>query len=361
MPYLSLEMRLRQACQLSEEVDRYAHLAAAFTLAPGQFLQRRGFGDRFQELVLIKGGQERPPAVSGSNERIGPQEGVDLADGVLKLTPADNSLPNDLGRSLDGVDASITGHDRIWRVDDLYEFCFYNRDLPDGKAPQSGQDLDEIASEVIGIATRYGLFKDGVAKPGWVAELRALYRRHFGNLSRQRNDISLCILARPTCDGPFGSCQIFRRSIRYVRFASGSSVDSRQGLLLTGDLTVRKASLRALKKHFGAKRWFGLDCMQIPHHGSRNSWQPGNTELCSHTASVICAPGSGQFPSSEVLLDLIDRSPKLVDYENGLCFDYHTEADPDGAEAVNRPFDQEVEVRPLILDKPRKVRRRKKD
>jgi hypothetical protein len=310
LPYLSLEMRLRHACQLRGNGDQWERLSAVFQLAPGAFLARRGLAERYEELVLIEGGEGAVDADERSEPALGaPDAPVDLE--IPGAAEVDERVVRD------DESALTVSHRTPWRLGDIYEFCFYNRELPDAAHLAPVWSIDDVRTEVARVLEAYDLFGDAPPRQGWLREIRRIYSAHFGALKMASNDISLSVLARPLLRGPFRNCEIFGRSVPCASNPVGG------GVLLSGDLKLDGNGLDKLINHFGS-RWSLVDCMQIPHHGSAHSWSPRNAEKCRHRTSVICAPGEGsRFPSEAVRDDLKGTLVRLADYSNAVCFEFH--------------------------------------
>lgn len=322
LPYLSLEARLRIASQVLEE-GGVPHQLAAMTLDPSRFLAERGLSDRFDRIVLVRGGG------GGANETpsLGePPSDPDRSEGG-PCPPAFKFPSAPLGEQAVGhqqaARISVAEHGQPWEVGGLYEFCFYNTALAGDVAPRSSSSLKEIAEEVAHLITEFDLCSGSIPKAGWCDKLKACYSKHFGTTAKRKNDISLCVLGRPQAKGVMNPCELFRSSgdpscIRLdVRGGEGGAV------LLMGDINLDKQELAALRRHVGVDRWDGVRVMQIPHHGSRRSWKPGTSSACVHEYSVVCAPPNKHHPHEDVCNDLAARNVVVADYDQSVSFDFH--------------------------------------
>lgn len=310
LPYMPLAIRLRVSCQVRGGV--LAHQVAALALDPGRLLSELGLGGRVDRIVLVDGGdsdgQEPLPLFLGEGaglEESGPWEDSSefhpRAVSVVKMS-----------------------HHQPVVISGLYELSFYNTELLARTVPTSGASVDQVASEVEDVFDRYRLCARDIPKDGWVGELRQIYKRHFGSSAKQKNDISLCALGRPTGVGGYGTCSAFGtlQNTAGVRLPVNGRDDV--GVLMTGDIRLDRREIRLMKRHFGDERWNSLRVMQIPHHGSKKNWEAGLFGECSHQYSVICAPGSSaHHPHSDVLRDLPAGDTHLASYGQSVCFDFH--------------------------------------
>lgn len=218
------------------------------------------------------------------------------------------------------------------------EFMFYNAEL-------SGQELntiDEIGGSLVARKSKLpladvrgeieteiialGLNASFSAWPvGWRSKLKSCYEKHFGSTSHARNNISLCMYARPTSDAiGVQRCVLFKNSSGVSDHKMGHSFDFvRSGLLCTGDLKLNSANISAMQAHFGWDRWSGIGLTQVPHHGSKHSWTAGIAALLAPTNFVHCAPGTPAHPHNEVIKDLVGHQVFTADYENSVTLQYH--------------------------------------
>lgn len=317
LPYLHLADRLRLACSVIEEEQHAAGRLAAFTASPLTYL-RRGGDWRVGRVILVQGG---PSSEETTDD--GPREDRDPEHLELK-TPLVLPAPSDVDRfEPRRMPAGVVSHSRPWRVSACYEFMFYNAAWPNGQAPHSGVALADIALQVDNIIDQYRLLDHGPPQAGWLAALKALYSQHFGPGKKRRNDISLCVHGRPLSDS--ASCKIFhRKNPPFECIAGDDDPDRGNGILLTGDIGLNRHQLETLRDHLGMPRWQNIRVMQIPHHGSRDNWQAGNSAICHHQTAVICAPEptrNGHHPHRDVLNDLPEY--EIASYERGLHFDCH--------------------------------------
>ncbi len=101
------------------------------------------------------------------------------------------------------------------------------------------------------------------------------------------------------------------------------SWDNTLSILYSGDADFKPVSHRKeLKEFLTDNRWESICILQIPHHGSKNNWQEGSANEFSHIHSVISADPlyKHHHPDKEVLLDLLNKNPLLVDRHIGVAW-----------------------------------------
>ncbi|MNF96897.1 hypothetical protein D3C84_797050 [compost metagenome] len=89
--------------------------------------------------------------------------------------------------------------------------------------------------------------------------------------------------------------------------------------LWLGDLKVDAATLRSMREHYGVKRWSSLSAVQVPHHGSRHSWEVGNAAKFAPDLFIHCVPDASKLhPHAYVESDLRDFNVLRADYRYGV-------------------------------------------
>lgn len=331
LPYIGLKQRLEHAASLSGG-DTSSASTAAFAIDPLGFLAARGLSGQVEQLLLIVGGGET--AGDGAD----PMPLVPRPDsGEVSALPREADLTSD-GYLRGPTELPGTGaspylrphpHSRPLSADPLpLEFVFYNTALPAGRANRSKKPLSEIAIEVGEIASRYRLL-DASQRPrrGWRDALKACYTKHFGNSGKERNNISLCVLVRPMSTDGIGPCNFFPEPpVAWTEAAMASIEDQPPNILLTGDLSIDASELAQMHAHFGGWRWNELGVVQVPHHGSRHSWQAGNAAKFPSPLFVLCVPtdpGKGHHPHASVLADISTCPSRRADYDWAVTQTYH--------------------------------------
>lgn len=321
LPYAPPAARLLLAGTLMEEDAADSHQVAALLLDPIHYLRRHDQLGRIGRIVLVRGAMpDDPDSREGVPFPVDPPWPSRNADSRVHI-PNLESLSDEAAYGVTAIDGlTCMAHpQQAWTFDARYEFVFYNIPLRGDLAPRSGTGLKVVAQEIRQLVDTYDLTRPGAAKPGWLAAIRALYDRHFGHTAHQRNAISLCVQARSIQGHAYASCDHFKEApgVCELPVLDGDQI----GVLLTGDISLNRKTLLALRQHLGYRRWQSLALMQIPHHGSRDSWQAGNSAECQHPHNVICAPGTPLHPHSDVTMDL--GSHVLADYAQAVAFSYH--------------------------------------
>ena len=328
LPYAHLHDRLRQASDLNEDAVANAGEVAALLLDPVNYLAMRGHLDRIDQIVVIRGGNSDDEEGVPEEEPQSPDYREFRSDTRNDAYPKALRIPqgNSISPIQDYVHAEsreslklqIVSASRAWLVGNLYELVFYNTVQPNDQAPISGINLEQVAKDVRKLVADFRLTDPVAAEPGWLNALKALYGTHFGTHYQQRNAISLCVHGRRIPGKDIAHCSIFNDE---NALALGVLDAHRTGILLTGDIFLNRKELLAIRKHLGPKRWDSLALVQIPHHGSRNNWQPGNSNELGRVHNVICAPGTKHHPHDDVLADLPGWA--LADYQMPVTFNYH--------------------------------------
>ncbi|HFK2923658.1 TPA: hypothetical protein ACGY8I_001200 [Aeromonas hydrophila] len=347
LPYMDVGHSL--ACAASIGTEPSSVSTAMFKLDPVNWLQSRGLAGQVDTLLLVQGGS------SSNNDT--PVNGEPLP---LPGEPEENrrrrdSRPDtDVTTSFQGTRTIVTGHSGntntatvprvvFWNhriaaasCGSFLELMFFNATQPDLfrtnasnslLARRSGQPISVVQADVDVVVQRYRL-QDLRRSPkkGWRDALRAVYVKHFGSSSQQRNNISLCLLIRPLAS-EVGSCSLGlfgQRNIYSPTPPSRVSIIEKAGTLLLGDLRIDKATLAEMQVHFGAVRWADLSTVQVPHHGSQHSWESGVAKVFRPERFIQCVPyESSHHPHKNVSDDLRGADVFHADYKAGVVIDYH--------------------------------------
>lgn len=320
LPYAPPAARLLLAAAIREE-DADAQHVAAMLLDPVHYLRRRELLGRIGRIVLVRGAlPEDPDASEGVRDPGDPGEPRSRDEPRLRV-PDLEALGSDDAFGITAIEGMthVAHPNQSWTVGGLYEFVFYNLPLTGRIAPRSGAGLDDVAREVRDLVDQFDLTRAVAAKPGWLRAIRHLYARHFGATPHQRNAISLCVQGRCLHRGPHETCERFTEPRRTCLLPVPD--ERKTGVLLTGDIPLKRKTLLALRNHLGARRWTSLAVMQVPHHGARGNWQAGNSAECDDPHYVICAPGTALHPHADVTSDLPDHV--LADYRQAVAFNHH--------------------------------------
>jgi len=213
-----------------------------------------------------------------------------------------------------------------------FEFVFFNTALPEGRANRSKKPIAVVEREVAAIMARFDLLAPLRKAPsGWRQALKDCYVRHFGSSGLERNNISLCLMARPLVTHELGDCGWFHEHELVEPAVTATEIPfehDRQSLLLTGDLTMNPAVIAEMRSHFRDWRWLQLGVTQVPHHGSRHSWAPGNASLFPGPQFVHCVPDKtarhpAAHPHPTVDADLAHSVVHHATYGRTVLHTYH--------------------------------------
>lgn len=154
--------------------------------------------------------------------------------------------------------------------------------------------------------------------------LRDQIKKAYNSSIRGREDInstSLCVYTGPQLDLLQGSSisRPWPDSLMVLprRFHSYYNEHAENcSLLYTGDANLKLSeNRRELRNFITLNRWQSISVLQVPHHGSKNNWEPGAVREFSHSFSIFCADETHRgykHPDGEVVLDLLYRGPHLA-------------------------------------------------
>lgn len=313
LPYLPFSQRLETAFK-TKSID-----VLSFALDPLGHLKAKRLLHKVDGILLIQGGDtptsnptsvENPSLGSGKNKffKIFPKgKQVDI-----------NDYPPLIGEKINinrKKQKEILGN-KIKNLGSKWEFVFFNLPL-ESKNLHPRASISNIHAHVKQILNSSKKDKDKLE------QLKRCYCEHFGNSSKSRNDISLCMLSRPLDSQNLCRSMIcFSAADQAVNYQSNyCTEETKIGMLLTGDISIDKATINLMKNHFGTTRWKDIGVMQIPHHGSVKSWEIGNHNISQHQYSVLCVPDKGtHHPHNNVLNDLKDTTVVRADYSNSVVY-----------------------------------------
>ncbi|GKX58079.1 hypothetical protein [Leminorella grimontii] len=274
---------------------------ALLQLNPAKWLEVNGLENRIDEILFVQGEGYSDEVTAGSAF-------FEFGDSVNSLIKIDKIHHNQQENTSSGS----------------FEFMFYNAVKPfsvlgliyesDGQtyAKRSKMPMPDVKAEIEKIVMSLNLHKDINKLPAnWRKTLKGCYEKHFGNSSYAKNNISLCMYAAPSIK----SCLEAVTSRKPLTLAT----------LFTGDINLTAAVISDMEAHFGEKCWSSLGMVQIPHHGSKNSWPQGNAIRFNNAQFVQCAtPTKINHPHKDVTEDL-DRNSKKVHHANrktSVCWCY---------------------------------------
>ena len=165
----------------------------------------------------------------------------------------------------------------------------------------------------------------------FIRQLKGIYRQVFGADASGRNDISLVTYTGPIMRRLRDGYCYYTKQGSYP--ASGDArapcscpwehaPDGRISALYTGDLTFRNGTTDKVRQFLGEDRWRRIRFLQVPHHGSRHSWELGQAVNWNHEWSVFSAGLNNRHahPHQEVIDDLHGRNPILVNEIQGAAW-----------------------------------------
>lgn len=315
LPYLVPLHRIALATRHPDEGAAYYD----FLEDPVEFLLDRGVRQivfvgsgpegSFDEAPFDEVGNVPPPGASGSDR---PPFSLDKME-PLREPPSEFVAEQDRRRASNSASAaavSFKDHRQKLPCGFGWQFKFFNYKVSDGKGLGSAERWESFRREVRRCAGTLNpdrilpRLKDAAFRK----ELISCYR----HICYDHNNVSLALWHGPA-QRVRGTFAITGGDSphRYWphRFHDEIPIEARQsgngGTLLTGDISL-KTNLRQFAQHF-SERLSRVNLVQLPHHGSRHSW---NSELLSHldgrTWFAVNAGTANRFghPHNEVFFDL---------------------------------------------------------
>lgn len=315
LPYLPFNQRLQIAFE-KKSID-----VLMFALDPVGYLQINGLLDKVDKIFLIQSSDT--PASNTATIVNRPVDSVrdEEYDIFPKGAQPDTANYPDLIAGGDSISSEKQREISGGGVKNLlseWEFVFFNLPL------KLKSLTPDVSLSDVHVAVRK-ILNSNKKDSNKIKNLQQCYIEYFGYSGKKRNDISLCVLFRSLNSS--GLCYSMNK------IPVSRQVDSRQsiccakgngfGMLLTGDITINESTLSLMQAHFGAARWNDIYVMQIPHHGSINSWQAGNHNILQHTYSILCIPDvnkRNRHPNDNVLKDLEGTKLLQADYSNSVIY-----------------------------------------
>lgn len=344
LPFSDWQQRVREVCIGGKK--GISPSTAQLQLDPLGWLQSLDLGGQVETLMLVRGGPVDPDALPPDPTPL-PTDPEKREGGNLRNPEGAAPVLRDLSLGGGGKSSVVKAveirHHRtpVSVQGTLMEFMFYNAELSGSElktivtvggnlvARKSGLPLAKVRSDIEAEIVALGLNLSFSTWPtGWRSKLKKCYEKHFGSSSHARNNISLCMFARPTFAAiGVQRCELFKNPSGANDHKIGGSFDFvRCGLLCTGDLKLSRAGISAMQGHFGRSRWSGIGLTQVPHHGSEHSWSAGIAALLAPSHFVHCAPGTPAHPHKNVVRDLVGHQVFTADYANSVTLQYHFSA-----------------------------------
>lgn len=329
MPYFPLVERIQIAFASPGLSDDYLR----FLVDPAGYMFAAA-GDNLREVILIAGGGAPPEEV----EEGAPSDGPDNPEDRWDFHRPDTKQPEPSAEEdLHGVsdrdswrDVRVYGHQQPFTVGGIWEFLFFNEQIPAAKAA-------ELRQEVVETIKKYRASDGSFEGTGLLRELKPLYVRTFGSSGLAQNRISLVAYS-----GPVGSPRVRTSDLGGSLLPVGIEAqpwcdrchwwfrDSslpKLSIGYFGDFPLTSPDRVAdVRSHFGPQRWSRLQVIQVPHHGSKYSWYDGASGEFQNQFSVVSsARESDQHPSQSVLDDLATHGILLVNEIQRARFCGHVE------------------------------------
>lgn len=302
---------------------------ALMQLNPVKWLTSRNFDAHVEEIVLVQGGTETSPVPYGDDAPEPEPGDFQRDDDVRRFSQNYFSL----GSALTGASRiRILRHDRsIQALNREFEFVFYNAEKDfnalglieqqSGQwyAKHSGNLLSDVKTDIQNTIMSINLHQPLSTMPaGWRKTLKNCYESHFGHTGKAKNNISLCMYAAPIRATP--SQFHVRDYHRITLHANNPTV--RLATLCTGDIHLTSSVISDIQNHLGTQRWDRIGLVQVPHHGSQHSWEPGNAGLLAPAQFVHCASGTKHHPHPLVQADLRSSSVHTADRKQSVYVRY---------------------------------------
>ena len=339
LPYMNIGQSL--ACAASVGTDPCSASTAVFQIDPSGWLQSRGLSGQVDTILQVQGGpggdndppiDEAAPLPSGRPDVS--QRGGDARPDAKGTAAPDHTSANDRIGNTAAAPTLVSWRHTTAVVENgiPLELALFNTTQPDLfrndargglLARRSGKPISIVQEEVDYVLKSYGLHALSCPpRKKWRDALRGVYESNFGSSSQQRNNISLCLLVRPVGEiYPLGfpvHKRTFRAAIPHM-----VEIKKRAGTLLLGDLRIDRATLGKMRHHFGHARWENLGTVQVPHHGSRNSWESGVAAEFGPDRFIHCVPDSSiHHPHKDVNDDLSVANVHRADYKTSVVSDF---------------------------------------
>jgi len=302
---------------------------ALMQLNPVKWLESRSFDTRVEEIVLIQGRTDTSSVPYGDDTAEPEPRDFQQDDDVRRFSQNYFSL----GSAMPGASRiRILSHDRsIQALNRDFEFAFYNAEKDfaalglieqrNGQwyAKHSGSLLSDVKIDIQNTIMSINLHQPLSAMPaGWRKTLKNCYENHFGHSGKAKNNISLCMYAAPIRTTP---CQLHVRN-DYRVILSAKKLTFKSATLCTGDTHLTSSVISDIQNHLGTQRWNRIGLVQVPHHGSQHSWEPGNAGLLYPAQFVHCASGTKHHPHPLVQADLSSSVVHTADRKRSVYVRY---------------------------------------
>jgi hypothetical protein len=324
LPYLNPTQRMLLVAGAGPDNPDYIR----FLVSPVDYLLTLP-GVEIGTITFIQPGQGPLPTEGGGTQGTSPPGDQPTKVLLEGKDPTKDEFRNDPGMVVRHVGAGrtqvrVTREARPMEVLGLWEFAFYNLPQPELQA-QLQADVQPVFEAF------YWQPEDKRNYDDFIHQLRGTYRGLFGGDEDGRNDISLVTYTGPMMQqfesahyGCINHCHY--PATREGRGPHGGREqdcpDGKISALYTGDLNIKKSVTAAVKTFLGDDRWRRIRFLQVPHHGSKKSWECGQSGLWHHDWSVFSAGLNNRYkhPHQPVLDDLKLHNSVLVNQLQGVAW-----------------------------------------
>lgn len=285
------------------------------------FIYGYGIAANIGNIILV------PPTDAIKNEAEGDIENLNNNDFGLDRA---NDIPNNF--EIDNIDI-LKANKIKFRFKKIWEFKFYNVEL-------KSKDYEGIESEIKKKLNDSSL-EEFIKKPGSKKELQEIYKKYIKTYhsNSKQNQSSLCLyhgprdnlrlLMRHRCICGLKLSRYIHDFYRfYVRKSMVCELMS-NGTILTGDISLVDSTSYKEKPYYESfiqcfKNYLKkTGVFQIPHHGSKNTW---NKQILKKFPNAIFVNSAGEnnhnHPDRIVLCDILNvgRNIRFSNERYGVCY-----------------------------------------
>ncbi len=297
-----------------------------FLVEPVAYL--RTLDVNIRRIMFVLPGGELPPPLPPTEQNIPPEGLLGSFGEIRKVSsdefPEDPSMRQPETAGSPGTSATppapivcSTDVGQPFYVVGRWEFCFYNLPRPELESQLERKLWKRMGQDYLDFFRQN---EDDRNYDSFIRKLRVAYAEVFGRSGPRRNDISLVTYTGPVNDDshpamlwspwPGGNLPVY--------YPTSFNVD-RASLLYCGDINMTAATKLDAKRQFGEGRWSKIHVLQVPHHGSKDSWKIGSHEPWPQSWSVFSSERVSRYghPHEDVVNDLADYSPVFVNESQG--------------------------------------------
>ena len=274
------------------------------------FIYGYGIAANIGNIILV------PPTDAIKNEAEGDIENLNNNDFGLDRA---NDIPNNF--EIDNIDI-LKANKIKFRFKKIWEFKFYNVEL-------KSKDYEGIESEIKKKLDDSSL-EEFIKKPGSKKELQEIYKKYIKTHrnNSEQNQSSLCLY-----HGPCDDLRLLMRCVCgfywFYPYKSRFCELMSNGTILTGDISLVNSTSDKEKPYYESfiqcfeKYLEKTGVFQIPHHGSKNTWNKQILEDFPNSIFVNSASENNHnHPDRIVLCDILNvgRNIRLSNEKYGVCY-----------------------------------------